>query len=72
MPGYDTLLRISQFFGVSLDYLLGNNSIESSFSLESKFFNDTNYYTLFSDCSKLSPTKRQALLAVVHALLEDK
>ena len=23
MPGYDTMLRISQYFGVSIDYLLG-------------------------------------------------
>ena len=70
MPGYDTLLSISQYFGVSIDYLLGNNK-DSVFLLDAEFCDAVNYYTLLSRCSKLSPQKRQALLAVINALLSE-
>ena len=72
MPGYDTLLRISQYFGVSLDYLLGNSIKESTYPLEGEFCDHTSYHAFLSRCRKLSPTKRQALLAMVDALLEEK
>lgn len=70
MPGYDTLLSISQYFGVSVDYLLGNNK-DAAFPLDAEFCDTVNYYTLLSRCNKLSPQKRQALLAVINALLSE-
>lgn len=33
-PDYETLKKISKLFNVSIDYLLGNDSIESDFSLD--------------------------------------
>lgn len=71
MPGYDTLLSISQYFGVSVDYLLGNVGKDKVFPIDSEFCNNVNYYTLLTRCSKLSPTKRYALLCMVDAFLEE-
>lgn len=71
MPGYDTLLCIAQYFGVSVDYLLGNDANTPVFPCEGEFCDDVTYHTFLSRCNKLSPTKRQAVLAMVNALLED-
>lgn len=71
MPGYDTLLCIAQYFGVSVDYLLGNDDKAPVFPLEGEFCDNVTYHTLLSRCNKLSPAKRQALLVMVNALLED-
>lgn len=70
MPGYDTLLSISQYFGVSIDYLLGNTKA-SVFPLDEEFYGTVNYNTLVSRCAKLNPSKRQALLAIINALLSE-
>ena len=71
MPGYDILLRISQFFGVSVDYLLGNDSNEFSIPLDVEFCNNITNYMFLSRCSKLPPAKRHALLIMVDALQDD-
>ena len=71
MPGHDTLLSIARYFGVSVDYLLGNKSNTLVFSPEDDFCDGVNYYTFLSDCKKLSPAKRRALLAMIRALLEE-
>ena len=71
MPGYDTLLRISRFFDVSVDYLLGNNK-EASIPLEGEFCDNISYYSLLTRCSKLAPAKRHALLTMIDALQDDK
>ena len=69
MPGYDTLLSISQYFDVSIDYLLGNTHKDSIFPLDAKFCNSVDFYTLLVRCSELSPAKRQALMDIINALL---
>lgn len=71
MPGYDTLLSISQYFGVSIDYLLGNPSKTSTFPLDGEFCSNIDYYTFLTHCSKLSPSKRQVLLSIINAFLEE-
>ena len=71
MPGYDTLLCIAQYFGVSVDYLLGNEVNAAKSPLESEFCDNVNYHTFMSCCNKLSLNKKQAVLAMVNALLED-
>lgn len=71
MPGYDTLLSISQYFGVSIDYLLGNVGTNKEFPLDNEFCNNINYYTFIKRCSKLSPGKRSALLSVLNAFLDE-
>ena len=71
MPGYDTLLSISHYFGVSIDFLLDNIGNRKAFSIDSEFCNHVNYYTLMTRCSKLSPTKRELLLSFIDAFLEE-
>ena len=71
MPGYDTLLSISQYFGVSIDYLLGNTGKTNNFPIDHEFCNNTTYHSFLTRCSKLSLSKRQALLSIVNAFLEE-
>lgn len=71
MPGYDTLLSISRYFGVSVDYLLGNEKQELAFPPTCDFSSGVSYYTFLSYCSKLDPAKRHALLALVKAMQEE-
>ena len=71
MPGYDTLLSISQYFGVSIDYLLGNVGKDKAFPMDSEFCSNVSYYAFISRCSKLSPAKRNALLAMLNAFFEE-
>lgn len=71
MPGYDTLLSISQYFGVSIDYLLGNPGKHAAFPIDSEFCNNINYSTFLSRCSKLSIPQRQALLSIISAFLGE-
>ena len=70
MPGCDTLLRISQYFGVSVDYLLGNDGDELSFPLDSVFCENVSYYSLLTRCSHLRPNQRYALLTMIDAMQE--
>ena len=70
MPGHDTLLSISQYFGVSVDYLLGNDTKERAFPLEQEFCDGVNYCNFLSDCIKLNPNQRHAVLTMVSTLLE--
>lgn len=71
MPGYDTLLSISQYFGVSVDYLLGNVGKDTAFPMDSEFCSNVSYYAFMMRCSKLSPTKRNALLAMLNAFFDE-
>lgn len=71
MPGYDTLLTISQYFGVSIDYLLGNTGKTNLFPADSEFCDGTSYYSFLTRCSRLSLSRRQALLSIVNAFLEE-
>lgn len=71
MPGYDTLISISQYFGVSIDFLLGNVGKDTAFPMDSEFCNNISYYAFMTRCSKLSPAKRNALLAMLNAFFEE-
>lgn len=72
MPGYDIMLRISQYFGVSVDYLLGNEVDNSVFPLTREFCDNIDYATVLARCSKLSHAKRHSLLTLIDALQSDK
>ena len=71
MPGYDTLISISQYFGVSIDFLLGNVGKDTAFPIDSEFCSNVSYYAFMTRCSKLSPAKRNALLAMLNAFFEE-
>ena len=69
MPGYDVLLLLSQYFDVSLDFLLANNS-DSRFDLGNVYEGNLTYLSLLRSCEKIPPKNRQALLSVINALQE--
>lgn len=71
VPGYDTLLSIAQYFGVSVDFLLGNDDRQMPVHMCGTFADGINYANLLAECSKLSLSKRRALLAVLKAFLEE-
>ena len=68
MPGYDTLCRISQYFGVSVDYLIGNDTSSLKFSLFEDYVDDISILSLLSNCHKVPNENRRALLEVITAL----
>ena len=70
MPGYDILCRLSEYFDVSIDFLLGNDTITDSISLEDSFCDGMTYQELLIACNSLPASGKQAILAVVRALLE--
>ena len=69
MPGYDVLLQLSQYFDVSLDFLLANDSV-CLFSLGNVYEGKVTYLSLMHACEKIPPKNRQALLSVISALQE--
>lgn len=70
MPGYDILCRLSEYFDVSIDFLLGNDTITDRISLEDSFCDGMTYQELLIACNSLPASGKQAILAVVRALLE--
>ena len=70
MPGHDTLLSIARYFGVSTDYLLGNENTAQPFPLEHEFCDGMSYSSFLCACDKLSPNQRHAVLTMVKTLLE--
>lgn len=68
MPGYDILCRLSEYFDVSIDFLLGNDTITDSISLEDTFCDEVTYQQLLIACHSLPQSGKQAVLAVLKAL----
>lgn len=67
MPGYDVLIQLSQFFDVSLDFLLANDS-DIRFRLSNVYDGNITYLSLLRACENIPVKNRQALLTVVNAL----
>ena len=70
MPGCDILVRLAQYFGVSVDYLLGNDCDRRFAPLQEEFCNGMDYASFAMRCRKLPLPKRQLLLDLTDALLE--
>ena len=70
MPGCDILVRIAQHFGVSVDYLLGNDCNDGFAPLMEGFSDGMDYAFFAMRCRKLPPEKRRLLLDLANALLE--
>ena len=71
VPGYDTLLSIARYFDVSVDFLLGNEDKQMPVHMSSPFSDGISYAGFMSECNKLSPAKRRALLTVLKAFQEE-
>lgn len=68
MPGYDTICRISQYFGVSVDYLIGNDTASLNCSLSNNYVDNVSVLSLIQECEKVPHSSRKALLEVISAL----
>ena len=70
MPGYDILCRLSEYFNVSIDFLLGNEEGIFKFQLSDVFVDDLTYLSLLDQCNRVPAKNRSALLSVIKALQE--
>ena len=70
IPGYDVLLKLSQYFGVSIDFLLANDS-DPLLDLGNVYTGKITYLSLLRACEAIPPKNREALLTVIHALQES-
>lgn len=66
LPGYDTLCRISQYFQISIDELLDNQT--ELFDLSSIFCDDETYGDLIKLCAKIPQNQRLAILNLIKAM----
>ena len=66
MPGHDILVRMAQFFGVSVDFLLANE--KDSLDLSRTFYEKATGFDLIKACYQIPEEKRSALLSVIEAL----
>lgn len=67
MPGYDILCLLSQYFGVSTDYLLGNKTNDFCYQLDDCYCNDMSYHDLLLLCSSVPREHREILLRIIAA-----
>lgn len=67
MPGYDILSRISQYFGVSIDFLIEDDRAPLKFQLSDLFHENVTYWDVLNACRKVPPKHRGVLLSVLDA-----
>lgn len=70
MPSPDILVRIAQYFNVSVDFLIANDTAELKLDLRDQFCEQVTFYDLLNTCNQLPPKSRKALLSVIDALQE--
>lgn len=66
MPGHDILMRTAQFFGVSVDFLLANET--EGFDLSHTFCEKVTGFDLVKACYQVPENKRTALFNIITAL----
>lgn len=64
-PDYETLLKIGEYFNVSVDYLLGNSDIPETEELPEELI------ILNRKAKKMSPENRQKLLDMATIMFEE-
>lgn len=64
-PDYETLLKIGEYFSVSVDYLLGNSDIPKTEELPEELI------ILNRKAKKMSPENRQKLLDMATIMFEE-
>ncbi|MFJ3386331.1 MULTISPECIES: helix-turn-helix domain-containing protein [unclassified Lysinibacillus] len=74
-PDFDTLEKIAEYFGVSIDWLLGRTDIKTYD--EKVFFNDVNH--LANKLTTMEPEKRRIVVniidqiyLIIHSHIDDK
>ena len=66
MPGEDILLRIANYFNVSVDFLLANDTSSVPFDLGESFCEGVSYYDLLLCCSNLPLKYRKIILTMIE------
>jgi len=65
-PDLDTLIILSDYFNVSIDYLVGRSDIKRSNVHDEKIASDINFY---NDYLKLTPTQKEHVSIYMQGLL---
>jgi len=65
-PDLDTLIMISDYFNVSIDYLVGRSDIKKSRLQDERIASDINFY---NDYLKLTPSQKEHVSIYMQGLL---
>ena len=65
-PGSDMLVKLADFFGTSIDYLLGKAEAETSAASQ-----DESIILLNRAAERMSPEQRQRLIDIAKVVFED-
>lgn len=65
MPRNDTIIKIAEYFGVTIDFLLGFDDINEQTTPETTYDDFT--YALYNETSELTPSEKNALLDMVKS-----
>lgn len=71
LPGYDTLCHISRYFGVTIDYLVGNDTTTLELGLENDYYKGITYFALMKACNDIPTDKRHILLDLITSLRRE-
>ncbi|HIQ90743.1 MAG TPA: helix-turn-helix transcriptional regulator [Candidatus Coprosoma intestinipullorum] len=66
-PDNDSLLKLSNYFNVSTDYLLGKNDVEN----QSIRYDDELEKVLFSKAKDLTDDEKKTIINVINAIKKD-
>lgn len=66
-PDNDTLIKMADFFGVSVDYLLGKTEVKNY----NNPYDDELEEVLFSKAKDLTTDEKKAVLSVINAIKKD-
>jgi transcriptional regulator with XRE-family HTH domain len=68
-PDLEMLIQLSEFFDVSIDYLVGRSSIKRANLHEEQNADDVNFY---HDYLRLTPTQKSNVAAFVQGMLTQE
>lgn len=67
----DLLLKISQIFNVTTDYILGNSDIKRNDEMQSRMDNEMDeYYDFIQQYQRLDPQHQEALFSILKLLIQ--
>ena len=70
-PGIAELTKIADYFNVSVDFLIANDSVSTPLDLGSSFYKDVSYYDLLNSCSKLPDRHKKIVLTMIESFVNE-